>query len=63
MTFNWDNIKYLFQIPVEWFKAVHNRIFKAYGTNFIIVKDGSDDGMNIDVDETLFAEAVKSVMP
>ncbi len=41
----WDNIKYLFQIPLGWFKAISNRVFKAYGTNFIVVKEGADGGM------------------
>ena len=55
MTFNWDNIRYLFQIPVDWFKTIHDRVFKAFGSNFIVVKEDSDSGgMHIDVDEDSF---------
>ena len=63
MTFNWDNIKYLFQIPVEWFRVIHNKVFKAYGTNFIEVKeDDSDGGLHIDVNEELFKQMVDAVV-
>lgn len=56
MTFNWDNIKYIFQIPYEWFKSIHDRVFKAFGTNFIVVKEDPDSGGTwIDVDEDAFA--------
>ena len=58
MIMNWDNIKYIFQIPLEWYKAISNKVFKAYGTNFIVVKDGDDGAMQIDVDEDTFAQAV-----
>ena len=55
MTINWDNIKYLFQLPLEWFKSIHNKVFKAYGTNFIVVRDGDNGAMKIDIDENTFS--------
>jgi hypothetical protein len=55
---NWDNLTYIFQIPIEWYKKIHERVFGAYGTNFIRVKDGDDGGMQIDIDEDAFAQAV-----
>ena len=61
MTMNWDNIKYLFQIPLEWFKAISNKVFRAYGTNFIRVRNGEEGAMNIDVDPDTFAQAVMNV--
>ena len=61
MTINWENIKYLFQIPLDWFKAIHNKVFHAYGTNFIRVRNGDDGGMHIDVDENTFAQQVLDV--
>ena len=60
---NWDNIKYLFQIPVDWFVGISKKVYNAYGTNFIVVRDGDEDGMHIDVDETLFEAAVKQYVP
>lgn len=38
MSFDWDNIKYIFQLPLEWFKATSDYLHGAYGTNFIQVK-------------------------
>ena len=60
MTINWENIRYLFQIPFGWFKAISDKVFNAYGTNFIIVKDGDDGGMQIDVDEDMFGQMVSA---
>lgn len=60
---NWDNIKYLFQIPVSWFRKIHDRVFKAYGTNFIVVKsNGEDGGMHIDVDYDAFQRDVNDAV-
>ena len=58
---NWDTIQYIFQIPLSWYKSIHNKVFKAYGTNFIKVRDGDEGGMQIDVDEATFNEAVMRV--
>ena len=59
MSINWENIRYLFQIPITWFKRIHQRVFGAYGTNFIVVKEGDDGGTQIDVDEEVFTRAVQ----
>lgn len=59
---NWENIKYIFQIPLAWYYKIHNKVFNAYGTNFIVVKDGDDDAMQIDVDEDSFKQAVHNAI-
>lgn len=61
MELNWDNIKYLFQIPINWFKSISDRVFKAYGSNFIKVKEGYYGGTEIGIDQAAFNEAVKNV--
>lgn len=63
MSINWDNIKYLFQIPIDWFITISKKVFNAYGTNFIVVRDGDAGAMHIDVDETLFEQAVRQYIP
>lgn len=55
---NWENIRYIIQIPLDWYKKIHARVFGAYGTNFIVVKDGDDGAMQIDVDDDCFKQAV-----
>lgn len=62
MNFSFDKIKYLFQIPLEWFKTIHERIFNAYGTNFIIVKQGYYNGLEVSIDEEVFSAAVNDVV-
>lgn len=61
MEINWDAIKYIFQIPKEWYSYIHKKIHNAYGTLFIRVMDGEYGGMKIDIDKTLFKEAVEDV--
>lgn len=61
MEINWDAIKYIFQIPREWYRYIHRKIHNAYGTLFIRVMDGEYGGMKIDIDKTLFKEAVEDV--
>ena len=61
MEINWDAIKYIFQIPKEWYSYIHRKIHNAYGTLFIRVMDGEYGGMKIDIDRTLFKEAVEDV--
>ena len=62
MNFSFDKIKYLFQIPIEWFKSIHERIFNAYGTNFITVKQGYYNGLEVGIDEETFSSAVNEVV-
>ena len=50
MSFDWEKVKYIFQIPLEWFKSIHRRVFNAYGSNFIVVKEGQYGGMEIGLD-------------
>ena len=58
MEINWDAIKYIFQIPKEWYRYVHRKIHNAYGTLFIRVMDGEYGGMKIDIDKQAFKAAV-----
>ena len=62
MNFSFDKVKYLFQIPLEWFKNIHERIFNAYGTNFITVKQGYYNGLEVGIDEETFSSAVNEVI-
>lgn len=50
MDFDWASVKYIFQVPLEWFKSIHRRVFNAYGSNFIKVKEGYYGGMEIGLD-------------
>lgn len=58
---NWDNIKYIFQVPLSWFKSIHDRVFGMYGTNFITVKADENGATQIAVDDDAFKQAVRSV--
>lgn len=60
---SWDNIKYLFQIPVAWFRKIHDRVYKAYGVNFITVNEGENGGTEFGVDENMFAQMVQAYAP
>ena len=61
MEINWDSIRYIFQIPRDWYRYIHRKINNAYGTLFIRVMDGEYGGMKIDIDKQLFKEAVEDV--
>ena len=56
---NWDSIKYIFQIPLNWYKKIHKRVFNAYGTNFITVREGFYGGTEVGVDSDGFAAEVE----
>ena len=60
MKISWDDIKYIFQIPLEWYKTIHDRVFNAYGSNFIRVSDGYYDGLEIGIDFDEFSDSVNS---
>ena len=57
---DFDDIKYIFQIPLEWYRSISKKVFGAYGTNFIRVREGEDGAMQIDVDEESFNTAVRA---
>lgn len=61
MKLNWDNIRSIFQIPRQWFQDVQRKLDNAYGTNFIRVKDGTDGGIEIAIDDETFAKAVTDI--
>ena len=53
---NWETIQYIFQIPLSWYRKIHDRVFKAYGEDFIHVKeDGENGGLVVGVDEDTFS--------
>ena len=56
---NWGTIKYIFEIPKQWFQTISNRVFNSYGTNFITVKDGYFGGLEVGVDVDQFNNQVK----
>ena len=56
---DWDDIKYIFQIPISWYRKIHNMVFHAYGTNFLTVREGYYGGLEVGVDSDGFAEEVK----
>ena len=62
MEINWDAIKYIFQIPKDWYRYIHRKIHNAYGTLFIRVMDGEYGGMKIDIDKQAFKETVEDVI-
>lgn len=62
MEINWDSIKYIFQIPKDWYSYIHRKIHNAYGTLFIRVMDGEYGGMKIDIDKAIFKEAVEDAV-
>lgn len=57
---DFEKIQYIFQIPLEWYRRISKKVFDAYGTNFIRVKEGEDGAMQIDVDEDSFNAAVQA---
>lgn len=62
MEINWDAIKYIFQIPKDWYRYIHRKIHNAYGTLFIRVMDGEYGGMKIDIDKQAFKDAVEEAV-
>lgn len=55
---NWDSIKYIFQIPLSWYQKIHKRVFNAYGTNFLTVREGYYGGTEVGIDSDGFAAEV-----
>ena len=60
---NFDNVKYLFQLPLEWFKGINDRVYKMFGTNFLTVREDQDGGTELGVDEEAFAQMVQQYAP
>ncbi len=46
-----DNIKFVFQIPLEWFRRVAYFCFNSYGGNLIKITRSKDGSASFDVDE------------
>ena len=59
MSISWDNIKYIFQIPIEWYRKISNRVFNAYGTNFLTINEGLYGGMELGIDENAFTNMIE----
>jgi len=55
---DWDGIKYIFQIPLNWYRKVDNMIFHAYGSNFLTVREGYYGGLEIGIDNQGFSDAI-----
>lgn len=55
---DWDGIKYIFQIPLNWYRKVDNMIFHAYGSNFLTVREGYYGGLEVGIDNQGFSDAV-----
>lgn len=53
-----DNIKYVFQIPLAWFRAVNAFCFGSYGGNLIRITRGKDGAASFDVDENELAQSL-----
>ena len=53
-----DNIKYVFQIPLAWFRAVNAFCFGSYGGNLIRITRGKDGAASFDVDENELAQYI-----
>ena len=58
---NWDTIQYIFQIPLRWYRYIHNCCFKSYGGNLIQITDQGDGTKEISVPQEEFEAAVKSL--
>ena len=46
-----DNIRYVFQIPLSWFRMVHAFCFGSYGGHLIRITRDKDGSASFDVDE------------
>lgn len=55
-----NNIKYVFQIPLEWFRRVEAFCFNSYGGNLIRITYLKDGSAAFDVDEKELAQYVPS---
>lgn len=59
---DWDNIKYIFQVPVRWFKRISDKVGHMYGAGFVRVRqDGYNDGIEVGIDQAQFEEEVKRI--
>jgi hypothetical protein len=59
---DWDSVQYIFQIPLDWYKGVHNWIENSYGTDFLTVSEGYYGGQRIGIDKDLFVDAVNDAV-
>lgn len=59
MSVDWENIQYIFQIPIGWYQDISNKVEHAYGQNFITLREGYDGGLEIGVDEEMFSAYVQ----
>jgi hypothetical protein len=56
-----DNIKYVFQIPLEWFRRVGAFCFDSYGGHLIKITRQKDGSAAFDVDENELAQIIPVV--
>ena len=55
---NLDGIKYIFQIPLAWFKRVGEFVFKSYGGNLIQIRRDRNGAAEIYIDPDEFHDQV-----
>lgn len=48
---DFDECKSVFQVPRSWFAEIQDRVYNAYGVNFVQVNKGIQGGMEIGVDQ------------
>lgn len=62
MKVDWDNIKYIFQLPLKWYSWIDTKIRHMYGADFINIKhNGYNDGIEVGVDYDSFANEVRKI--
>ena len=59
---NLDGIKYIFQIPLAWFKRVGEFVFHSYGGNLIQIRRDRNGAAEIGVDPDEFRDRVNEVV-
>lgn len=59
---NWDGVKYIFQIPLDWYRGVHKWIENSYGTDFLTVTEGAYGGQRIGIDQNAFVAYVNEAI-
>lgn len=62
MSIDWEQIKFIFQIPKKWFQDIGNKIDHMYGEGFVSVKEnGRNDGIEIGIDHEQFEDEVRRI--
>lgn len=62
MIMDWENIKFIFQIPLKWYRSIHDRVFKSYGTDFLRVDEGRYGGTRVSIEQDIFKDYVETII-